>query len=199
MAIICNLDQAKPQKEEGSKPRTRSQAENPSSESFEEDSPLITLTPTLAMEAAHEIVDVSIVDEPSSHQHLDSKPSEVIDIDNTEMDEDFGRMSLSQEIEDPYNFEQDPTIDDATRQKIANLIKEDIPAKRYTRRSMSIQKDQDTITLDGEEEEQASITDALRRKYGGITAKQNVRRISNKIVPLNSYDLLKFVRLIIVL
>ena len=128
----------------------------------------IASTPTMAMEPDDEVIDVSAV-EP--------QPSEVIDVDNAEMDRSFGRMSISRE-EGMYNFEEDPDIDDASRSKIQDLVKGD--TKRYTRQSMTI-RNEDTIDAD---EEPDSIISALKQKYGWKTT---TRRTSNRIVPLDSY------------
>lgn len=138
----------------------------------------IASTPTMAMEPDDEVIGVSAV-EP--------QPSEVIDVDNAEMDRSFGRMSISRE-EGMYNFEEDPDIDDASRSKIQDLVKGD--TKRYTRQSMTI-RNEDTIDTD---EEPDSIISALKQKYGWKTT---TRRTSNRIVPLDSYVLEKFVLMIV--
>jgi hypothetical protein len=175
VAIICNLDQAKPrEKVIKHTPRTRSQVDRASPELVElvelEDQILSSAsTPTMVIEPDDEIIDVSV----------EQPPPDVIDVDNAEMDRSFGRMSISRE-EETYNFEEDPNIDDASRKKIQALVKGD--AKRYTRQSMTIQNE-DTIDVD---EEPDSVTSALKQKYG---RKLTTRRPSSRIVPLDSFVL----------
>lgn len=172
VAIICNLDQAKPrEKVIKHTPRTRSQVDRASPELVELENQILSSasTPTMVIEPDNEIIDVSV----------EQQPPDVIDVDNAEMDRSFGRMSISRE-EETYNFEEDPDIDAASRKEIQALVKGD--AKRYTRQSMTIQNE-DTIDVD---EEPDSITSALKQKYG---RKLTTRRTSNRIVPPDSYVL----------
>jgi hypothetical protein len=117
-----------------------------------------------------EIVDVSVI-EP---------PSDTVEVDN-DMDDDFRRMSISQDIKN-YDYKTSPDIDEESRALIARLTEED--NIRPTRRTSTMRKE-GTITIeDGDEPE--SISSALKQKYSpmkGTTA----RRTSNKIVPLDSY------------
>src|SRR5271169_2236320 len=169
VAIICNLDQAKPRKDP-KPPRTRSQVNRPISPDPEPELMPIDLeneeprhsTPTLAIDPGDGILEISIVEE---------RPHESVVDKQEDMDRNFNRMSISNDHNDS---QKELNLDDESRMEIENLITEE---KQYTRESTTIRQE-GTITLDDdrEEEEPVSITSALRRKYVPSTTKTTTRR-----------------------
>jgi hypothetical protein len=196
VAIICNLDQAKPRKDGLKPPRTRSQIDRSSPETLDVDDDFLHTsnelqshpsTPRMAVDPDGDIIEISILEEPSRVNDVD-EPS------HNEMDDDFRRLSISSEAplsnEVSYNYKNDPQMDNETRREIERLRREDMLVKE-TRRTRI--RDEDAITLD-DLNELDSITSGLKQKYASNPTKPSttkasttVRRTSNRIVPLDSY------------
>lgn len=120
-----------------------------------------------------EIVGVSVIEPPSS----------VVEVDDNEMDNEFRRMSISQDTEN-YDYKTNPEVDEKTRELISRLTEED--SIRYTRRTAT--RREDTITLEEDEDGPDSISTGLKQKYSPVIGKSTpARRTSSKIVPLDSY------------
>jgi hypothetical protein len=197
------LDQATPHTKENIKPpHTRSQPSPELESALNDDSVQINAPPTplpsvpsspkmevdndveITGEKVPDVIDVEGRD----------IVADVMDVDNpshNEMAKEFHRMSIASDHDDvDYDHRADPNIDTATKEKIDELLQNNKPTTRGT----STFNNGNTISLD-EIDEPQTISSVLKQKYYG-TKKQkpisppSARRVSNKIVPLNTYVLL---------
>ena len=207
VAIICNLDNAKPRNPAPkmlTRTQTKSQLDIPappepidvdnmdiSAPESRTPSPLIDVsrpsTPGTAPDAmAPPRVDLEV------SEFSTARDADVIDVDAGEapLSKHFRRMSISSENvpadrATEYDYQTDLTIDSETKAQIAQSLDEDsrVLPVRYTRSTLTMK---DSLVID---DEPSSITSGLKQKYQRTTAATTTtsRRTSGKPVPLDSY------------
>ena len=206
MAIICNLDKAKARTEtpKTSKPRTRSQIDEPSPEPMDVDDevfqvanestmevlddPAMTVTDEPIVEVERPETDVSlicVVDKelpPPPKVVIEVSPKlshEIIQLDNGEentMDHEFRRLSLSNDLKASYDHRSDPAISLEDQLAIAAAMKAD--AGPVTRRS-GVPRSEDPVN---DVARPSTVTSMLRKKYH-VEAEENTESLSSPPTP----------------
>ena len=203
VAIICNLDQVKSR--ENVKPRTRSRLDRMSPEIGEDqrtediiieeidndEGDLIVQDP-VPMDAMPDIfadADADVVELPArNHTGEAGEPIDVDGPSQSEMQAEFKQLSLSNTQK--YDYKDDPSIDEATRQAMEEVLNG--RPKRYTRRDTTVLRDS-PIMLDDENDTITDTLRGLRRKLDSTSMTSPTtppsRRVSGKVIPTNAYQI----------